>query len=425
MYKEDNQRSLAAEECLDLALAHRKMGDEDAVQKFIDEAGRLDPAVAASRPELLSLACQSGAGPSPAAPGPATFAPDPGAGLEVDLSEDLSEIFFKDGGSAGVGEPADAAIVADDMVEQFVPSTVPRPTASLPKQLQEVDFYIRLGFYDEARVKLSELEKDHPDHPELLIRRRQITPEAAEPEAAPIALSGTSDTIELVSEGTPAEPSIPEEFSLIEEPTESLDIPWTPAADEALPAQALPIFSLEEEPRFGDILPAEERDLPAHQAEEPEAKGMFADLLDQVNSLTDQEIAHEEYETHFSLGIAYREMSLIDEAIREFQDAIKVLSSARHPTEVIQCCGMLSTCFLEKGMPRSAIRWCETGISVHGISQHESMALRYDMAAALMALGELAKALENFTILQETDPSYRDVNQKICELRGDSGRHAT
>jgi hypothetical protein len=47
------------------------------------------------------------------------------------------------------------------------------------------------------------------------------------------------------------------------------------------------------------------------------------------------------------------------------------------------------------------------------------------MAAALMALGELAKALENFTILQETDPSYRDVNQKICELRGDSGRHAT
>jgi tetratricopeptide (TPR) repeat protein len=427
MYKDDNQASLAAEECLYLALAHRKLGDEDSVQKFIDEAGRLDPAVVASRPELISLAYRTGAGQSPASPGPAALSPDAGTGLEVDLSEDLSEIFFKDGGPAAAGkEPVDAAVETDDMVEQFVPSTVPpRSTTSLSEQLQEVDFYIRLGFYDEARLKLSELEKEHPDHPELLIRQRQIAPEAPEPDAVPIALGGASDSIEIVPEEVPAEPPGPEDFRLIEEPAKIPDQPPTPAADETLAPQDLPALSLEEEPRFGDLLPVEEAPHSANQTEEPEARGMFADLLDQVNSMTDQEIAHEEYETHFSLGIAYREMSLVDEAIKEFQDAMKVLSPGKHPSEVIQCCGMLSTCFLEKGMPRSAIRWCETGISVQGISQHESMALRYDMAIGLMALGEFDKALENFTILSETDPSYRDVNQKICELRGDSGRHAT
>jgi len=534
LYKENNQISLAAEECLYLALAHRKLGDEEAAQKYIDEAGRLDPAVVSSRPELLALAYQQGAATEPGSRGPAGLAGESAGGLEVDLSEDLSDIFFKDQGkSAAEPEGVSTEIAHDDMAEEFVPSAVPpRPPAALPDQLQEVDFYIRLGFFDEARAKLSELEKDHHGHPDLILRQRQIAEVPSQSQAASGASVGGADTIELVSEeSNPEIEDLGEDLKLIEEPPQELDfavvgaeeekvqalepppvpqpeeeppliVPIPPQAQpapvQALPvqappaqiltAQALPVQAPPAQIPTEQALPvqappaqipteqalpfqvppaqiptaqaspvqappaqipvAENSPVQAPPAQVPpaqtlpaqvppakvqpvqeavtsEPKGMFADLLEEVNSLTDQEIAREEYDTHFSLGIAYREMSLIDEAIKEFQEAMKAISSAQHPTEVIQCCGMLSTCFLDKGMPRSAIRWCETGLAIPQISQHESMALSYDMGVALAALGEADKALDCFTSLQQTDPGYRDVAHKIEELRGNSSQHVT
>jgi tetratricopeptide (TPR) repeat protein len=144
---------------------------------------------------------------------------------------------------------------------------------------------------------------------------------------------------------------------------------------------------------------------------------MFADLLDEVSSLSDQDIAKEDFEEHFSLGTAYREMDLIEESIREFQSALKTLDLRKDAKKVVQCCGMLSTCFLKKGMPRSAVRWCQTGLSVADISSHEAMALRYDMGVAHSMAGSSEQALECFDRIFGMDPSYRDVAQRIDELR--------
>jgi len=146
---------------------------------------------------------------------------------------------------------------------------------------------------------------------------------------------------------------------------------------------------------------------------------MFADLIDEVSSSTDQNVEKEDFEEHFSLGTAYREMELIEEAIEEFQNAIKTLDVRKDARRVIQCCGMLSTCFLTKGMPRSAVRWCQTGLSVADISFHESMALRYDMGVAHSMAGSSEQALECFDRIFGLDPGYRDVAQRIDDLRAD------
>ncbi len=152
---------------------------------------------------------------------------------------------------------------------------------------------------------------------------------------------------------------------------------------------------------------------------------MFADLITEMNSLTDQEIVREDFETHFHLGIAYREMGLIEEAIKEFQSSVKILSAADSAKEMIQCCGMLSTCFLEKGMSRSAIRWCQTGLKIKEISSHESMALRYDMAVAHSMAGDSDQALECFNWIFRADPGYRDVAQRIDDLKNGPRQHAS
>ena len=59
----------------------------------------------------------------------------------------------------------------------------------------------------------------------------------------------------------------------------------------------------------------------------------------------EQQLSPEDYETHYNLGIAYKEMSLTDEAISEFQRA------AKSPQYAVECCSMLGLCFLEKGLP--------------------------------------------------------------------------
>jgi lipoprotein NlpI len=75
-------------------------------------------------------------------------------------------------------------------------------------------------------------------------------------------------------------------------------------------------------------------------------------------------------------------------------------------------------------MPRSAVRWCQTGLSVSGISNHEAMALRYDMGVAYQMDGNSKLALQCFDQIFSIDPGYRDVAQRIDEIKGGFEGHA-
>ena len=57
----------------------------------------------------------------------------------------------------------------------------------------------------------------------------------------------------------------------------------------------------------------------------------------------DEKIGHEDYDTRYNLGIAYKEMGLLEEAIHEF------LISAKHPLKFFDSAGLLGICFREKG----------------------------------------------------------------------------
>jgi len=146
--------------------------------------------------------------------------------------------------------------------------------------------------------------------------------------------------------------------------------------------------------------------------------------MDDLGAAADQDVSIESFEDHFSLGTAYREMELMDEAIVEFQCAFKAASAQKNSQKIIQCCGMLSTCYLKKNMPSSVLRWCQTGLGIADISSHESMALRYDMGVAHSMSGSSERALECFEWIFGLDPSYRDVAQRMDDLKSGSKRHA-
>lgn len=121
-----------------------------------------------------------------------------------------------------------------------------------------------------------------------------------------------------------------------------------------------------------------------------------------------------DYETHYSLGLAYKDMDLTDEAIEQFQMAAKQGDSA---TQSIQCCNMLGVCFRMKRMHKVAVMWFERGLKTPLGSEDEYQALRYEIGLCYEEAGDMDKALDAFMEVYGTDVNYRQVSEKIKQLQ--------
>ena len=409
-YKDLREDRKAAEQCLALAAIHRKSQNEEAAQRFLEESEKMCPELVQD-PEfnLVHFAQERGIPLEESQPQMQSRRQETGPDMELDLSGDLTEIFFKDGGEPELSEETIAGRhESDEAVEEFVPAPVPKaPGDAISELMQEVDFYLRLGFHDEAKSKLAEAVNRFPDHPEILPRLEQLEQQSG---------SALDDVIALgpgESDGEPLDLGSTEDLlTRIESP-----LPMPRESEAQVEAEVARIVAGSEETDEAVEHAVSAQESTGNNNGDGKVNLMFADLIDEVNSISDNEINQEDYETHFSMGIAYREMDLLEDAINEFQGAIKTLNPSKSPREVVQCCGMLSTCFLEKGMPRFAIRWCQTGLRVPEVSAHEALALRYDMGIAHALNGESEQAEECFNFIYGVDPEYRDVAQRLHALK--------
>src|SRR5581483_9461025 len=118
-------------------------------------------------------------------------------------------------------------------------------------------------------------------------------------------------------------------------------------------------------------------------------------IFDEFKSDLEQSEAPD-FETHYNLGLAYKDMELFDDAIEEFQIACKATSSASGDGNFFNCCNMLGFCFLRNNMARPSASWYKRGLESPGRSEEEYQAMRYDLASAYETLGELDRSLEYF-----------------------------
>lgn len=124
-----------------------------------------------------------------------------------------------------------------------------------------------------------------------------------------------------------------------------------------------------------------------------------------------ENLSPEDHATHFNLGIAYREMGLIDEAIGEFQIA------AKDRGHLVECCSMLGLCFLDKGLPELAVKWYRQGLAAEDLTEEESLGLLYDMGNTYLAIDDLEAARRTFVEIYGINSNYRDVVAKLEEMR--------
>jgi pilus assembly protein FimV len=141
---------------------------------------------------------------------------------------------------------------------------------------------------------------------------------------------------------------------------------------------------------------------------------VFQEFRSELGELGEED---EDLETHYNLGIAYREMGLLDEAIGEFQKVAKAVQKGKPFRYEMNCSVMLGLSFMDKGEPAVASLWYRRALQVPGLEEESALALRYDLGLALESAGESDAALDSFRQVYAANIDYRDVADRIATLQ--------
>ncbi len=141
---------------------------------------------------------------------------------------------------------------------------------------------------------------------------------------------------------------------------------------------------------------------------------MFSELKE---GLEDASAPTEDPETHYNLGVAFREMGLLDEAISELQKVCQAVERGSSFPQLMQAYTWLAQCFLDKGVPEAAVRWYEKALKIPGIDGETRTALHYELGSSYEASQDKTQALTHFMEVYGSNIDYRDVAERIKALK--------
>jgi tetratricopeptide (TPR) repeat protein len=153
---------------------------------------------------------------------------------------------------------------------------------------------------------------------------------------------------------------------------------------------------------------------PLSAAEHEPLKEVFDEFRAELGEMGAED---EDLETHYNLGIAFREMGLLEEAISEFQKVAKANEKGKAFRYAMQCCTLLGLAFMEKGQPSIAAIWYERALRTPGVDGESTLALRYDLGVAQETANDLDAALKSFSQVYAVNIDYRDVGDRIAALQ--------
>jgi tetratricopeptide (TPR) repeat protein len=349
----------------------------------------------------------------------------PLADEELFLEEEVAApVEMADASPAGFEEDLDFEAPAPHTVTPLAakPSQVEEPETGAPPELaralDEIDSYISLGFVDDAKEALREIRHRFPDHPALVAKLSELGIDLADTgeHDAGLAAAAERDPLEDLDLGgaEPEEAAAPPPSHPMDDQTIADDLGFE--LPETAGARADSGGGMDLGDELNDLFGTQAA---VEEAPEPATTDLgdtgLADIFKEFKKGVDKQLGKEDYDTRYNLGIAYKEMGLIDEAIAEFQLA------AKDENRMLECSSMLGICFMEKGMPKLAVKWFDKGLKAPGRTEEEYAALRYDLATAHEAAGEAEAALTLFTDLYGQDANFRDVAAKVRDLRAARG----
>jgi len=302
----------------------------------------------------------------------------------------------------------------------FLPGTVKKPAAPAPKPAQPepavaasvqpapvlgefvADIEASLG---EDFLKAAPVAEPKPVAPVAAKPVPPVPVQAPVPKIAPpMAASAAASAASTTSVVPPAAPVVPK--TPVAPPTPTASVAWS-----------APVSVPKPQPPVAPVPPA-----PAAKGSSPFGEDAGVDLAEMFGELkqdleADVAAADEDPETHYNLGIAFREMGLLDEAIGELQKACQSFDRGHPFQQIMQTYTWLAQCFLEKGVPEAAVRWYERALAAKDIDGETRVALHYELAAAFETAGDRQAALRHFMDVYGMNIDYRDVAERIKALK--------
>jgi len=296
------------------------------------------------------------------------------AGMPAYTGEELPEEPTTLGGAVlAVEQPADEQYAS----EYQEPAAEEDPAG---EECDEAGFFLDQGLYDEAREILENVLIAIPGHPRASEMMARL--EAAQAGGAPTA----EETEAAEAAVVPAVQPVSEEgerdaFDLAAELAGEID---GLSDDTAAPAPAEDDFQYSVDEVFAE----------------------FKKGLEKV-------VKPEDVDTHYDLGIAYKEMGLTDDALGEFAVARKGCIGKPREVDCITMIGMLHGM---RGEHADAVKVFKEGLASEHATGEVAKALGFELACAYEAQGVNGKALYHYQRVAKLDPKYRDVSSQVSRL---------
>ncbi|HVJ06433.1 MAG TPA: tetratricopeptide repeat protein [Candidatus Saccharimonadales bacterium] len=377
-----------------------------------------------------------------------------GSTEEIDLSGEWESV-WQDNPAESVADVVQTPTF--DIPEPATAEAAEAYPENITELLEEARFCLAQQIWSEAETAITRLASACPKHPELPALRSELQLHTSVAKEVPATLAQETtfaavEVIELNEDASPldlgepipmpplevpfsAAPSVaPTLNSLAAELDFELGDSFTPAQqprrEAPAPAPAPPKVSAPVNPLPPPPTPQAPMHLEPVQELVPQmiaeaepdvvdavvSPSVFGNLLaDFERDLATPEEEQDDPETHFNLGIAFREMGLLDEAIGELQKVCRMsggLSAGRKQEAYI----WLATCFVEKSVPEASFNWFLKALE-SAPNEESRTAVTYELASAYEAAGRKNEALDRFMEVYGTNIDYRDVASRIRELR--------
>ena len=159
-----------------------------------------------------------------------------------------------------------------------------------------------------------------------------------------------------------------------------------------------------------DDQPKSTRMVVQEQAPTGNEEADFADMLRAFKQGVAQNVEEEDHQAHYDLGVAYKEMGLVDEAIAEFQKAL------RGPRDRVRAYESLGQCFLEKSQFQVAATLLSRALIEPGHNDEQLVGVLYLLGYCHEALQQWPEALVYYQRVFAVDIEFRDVSDRISAL---------
>jgi tetratricopeptide (TPR) repeat protein len=267
----------------------------------------------------------------------------------------------------------------------------------LEAYLSLADLLVRIGAIDKASAVYRRVQEHDPGNPRADAALAQIQLEAgkAKTEPPPTRPSVTPPAVQPT--GRSAAPPEPP--------------PAAPPPQVTAPAGGGASFvdlssMIFEETATRDTRMRIDRREPEDQDEQRE----FKEILEQFKRGIDENLDTEDYQAHYDLGVAFKEMGLLDEAISEFQKALRAPEGRLRTSEA------LGICFFEKGQPPIAEAVLRRAVDSLDGGDDAKIGLLYWLGRALEAQGKEADALASYERALAVDIRFLDLSDRIHRL---------